>query len=178
MRIKFLNLKEQTHKFFNLNLQFEIADTIIASNMNKEHISRKDSSGSLNPDAVLMHLRPLSVTLIVPAKGRTAAHTKEISVGSTYPACFANCSKGQKEKVFAFSMKVRLWRWEPVQNLVRILQWRGFLGFVHSTVFGPYGNECVLQSNVRGLGNGHRHLRRMFEQKEAVECSTIKEVSW
>ena len=52
MRIKFLDLKEQTHKFFNLNLQFEIADTIIASNMNKEHISRKDSSGSLNPDAL------------------------------------------------------------------------------------------------------------------------------
>ena len=44
-----------------------------------------DASGPLNPDAVLKYLRPLSVTLIVPAKGRTAEHTKAVNIAATYP---------------------------------------------------------------------------------------------
>ena len=61
-----------------------------------------DASGPLNPDAVLKYLRPLSVTLIVPAKGRTAEHTKVVNIAATYPSSFTQCQKGQQEKVVSF----------------------------------------------------------------------------
>ena len=61
-----------------------------------------DAPGPLNLDAALQCLRPLSVTLIVPVKGRTAEHTKAISIAATYPASFTQCQRGQQEKVVSF----------------------------------------------------------------------------
>ena len=50
------------------------------------HFVWSDASGPLNTDAVLKYLRPISVTLIVPTKGRTAEHTKAINIAARYPA--------------------------------------------------------------------------------------------
>ena len=75
-----------------------------------------DAPGPLNPDAALKYLRPLSVTLIVPVKGRTAEHTKAINIAATYPASFTQCQRGQQEKVVSFWHILSCFRQGPMRR--------------------------------------------------------------
>ena len=84
------------------NPQFNQVSTVIEEAPVQVLFVWSDASGTLNTDAVLKYFRPISVTLIVPAKGRTAEHTKAINIAATYPASCTQCQRGRQEKVVSF----------------------------------------------------------------------------